>query len=1346
MLSDAAYRVTYDPYNHKVWVGTFKGVCAYDLKTGKWEQPSGLSSAGPAPVSQIYVDPTTGGQSLYVTFSAGATGCTPAISDYRCVIEYNVSTGAIKRYKFHGDDMYNACVAKTAPNTIWAVYWRQSTAQALVSKYRTDTAQLVSTVNLGSISGTSYKPTATGSKFAYQIANARVDGVDQLYVTIRDEATPFNGVLRIRDTGDQPSVTVWGHAVTAYGTDKRPARLIVPPQAPGTVYCIMTGVYDTDAASRIYRFGDGEPAGTLLTQPNSSSALTGAINSGAFGPDGTTLYYAQSFTGVSHEPVVDFFPSGAIGGLGGFNHNTYFYGGFSYGFLTIYYTGDVIDPATSQEHARDADLYANGSAMTSEVPFSTSLHLMNGFYLAEARMGTLPGYPAGAGLGHTGHMFIFDPKACPYAPRVDEGGTVCEIADGRTLRARVFSPGFPQAWANPKSREGGFIAATVNPNTVGLTDAGGAAVPIESVRYNEFEDKVTGNLVCEVVARAATDLAPGATYHLTLACGVNGIKNTKGASLVNTRPGEFVDEITLAYTVPPQEGAPPLIIRQPGGQTVGEGQDAIFSVAAVSAVPLSYQWQIDGVSITGATSATYVRSPATAGDDGKRFTVKVSNQCGTVTSAPADLTVLAIPPAITDQPAAQIVSLGEAATFGVSAVGTAPLTYQWFRNSVAVAGATSATYTTPPAVAGDHGAVFSVTVNNALGAATSSAAARLGVILAPRIVAQPYDRSVSVGSTVIFSVVTTMVNPDEQLAYQWRRNGQDIPGANSQSYLLPAASLEDNDALFSVVVSNAAGAVTSADARLTVYIPLSIVQQPVSQTVSEGDRATFTVAATGTEPLRYQWHRNYTSIDGATDPSYTTPPVTAADSGAVFGVNVGNDYYWVSSATATLTVGRRPTAVSLDCAAVDENQPAGTTVGTLTATDPDSTGPFTYALVPGDGSDGNEFFDLAGDQVQTRISFDRETQSSYTIRVRAIDPDGLWLEQSFRVQINNVAEARVLGRHIFYNVSRWDSRDAAANALDDKAVATDKQALLPGQKAAFANYTSYSRGINGIMVDIAALGATPTADDFAVRVGNNNDPTTWTTGPAPSVIAVRKGAGVDGSDRVTLIWPDWPNEGSIAKQWLQITVQATVNTDLPNPDVFYFGNAVGETGDSAASALVNVIDYDRIRSNYNTPLNYASVTSPYDLDRDRLVNVIDVDIVRANCTTPLTALRLITVPPTGAGLAIASGDQVPGVADPASEVTSGDLPGERALAVGLIRDHSLIVNGGTLQVYHKTTPGMKCRLQAASAVTGPWRDVPGSDREAGADGILRLHMLARDADSQQFFRWIELKPRLETKR
>ncbi len=218
----------------------------------------------------------------------------------------------------------------------------------------------------------------------------------------------------------------------------------------------------------------------------------------------------------------------------------------------------------------------------------------------------------------------------------------------------------------------------------------------------------------------------------------------------------------------------------------------------------------------------------------------------------------------------------------------------------------------------------------------------------------------------------------------------------------------------------------------------------------------------------------------------------------------------------------------------------------------------------------------------------------------------------------------VARRHVFYNHSSFDGSDPAANANDDDAIATDKEALLPGQTAAFENYTSYSRGINGVMVDIAGLPKGDTLDggDFQFRVGNSDDPGTWTPMATQPTVTVRRGDGTGGSDRVTLIWPD----GMIRKQWLQVTVLANADTGLTQGDVFYFGNAVGEVGNSTDDAKVNVVDMLAARDNQRNFLDPAPLDFHYDFDRNARVDIVDMLIARDNQAHFLNALHMISVP------------------------------------------------------------------------------------------------------------------------
>ena len=156
---------------------------------------------------------------------------------------------------------------------------------------------------------------------------------------------------------------------------------------------------------------------------------------------------------------------------------------------------------------------------------------------------------------------------------------------------------------------------------------------------------------------------------------------------------------------------------------------------------------------------------------------------------------------------------------------------------------------------------------------------------------------------------------------------------------------------------------------------------------------------------------------------------------------------------------------------------------------------------------------------------------------------------------------------MFYNHSGWDGNDVAAGAADDNAIAGDKTALLPGETATFANYTSYDKGINGLMIDVQHLRARRRQRTFSFAWGTATRLTaqirivrsmTGRSAPAPRRFTVPPGAGLDGADRVTLIWAD----GAIRNRWLQVTLRATEVTGLAATDVFYVGNAVGESGNA----------------------------------------------------------------------------------------------------------------------------------------------------------------------------------------
>jgi len=219
-----------------------------------------------------------------------------------------------------------------------------------------------------------------------------------------------------------------------------------------------------------------------------------------------------------------------------------------------------------------------------------------------------------------------------------------------------------------------------------------------------------------------------------------------------------------------------------------------------------------------------------------------------------------------------------------------------------------------------------------------------GPPVAPLITTQPASQTVTAGQTATFTVVATGTAP---LSYQWRKSGTAISGATAPTYTTPATTSADSGAQFTVVVTNTAGSVTSNTATLTVSaaaVAPSITTQPASQTVTAGQTATFTVVATGTAPLTYQWRKGGTAILGAASSSYTTPATTSADNGAQFTVVVSNVAGSVTSNAATLTVNPAP-SLQITTTSLPSGQVQTSYSASLQATG--GTPPYTWSVISG---------------------------------------------------------------------------------------------------------------------------------------------------------------------------------------------------------------------------------------------------------------------------------------------------------------------------------------------------------------------------------------------------------------
>jgi hypothetical protein len=240
------------------------------------------------------------------------------------------------------------------------------------------------------------------------------------------------------------------------------------------------------------------------------------------------------------------------------------------------------------------------------------------------------------------------------------------------------------------------------------------------------------------------------------------------------------------------------------------------------------------------------------------------------------------------------------------AASNAPLTYSLSGLPAglsfnSVTGAVSGT----PTTAGIYTLIASAT--NALGAGPSSVItlsvsglSSAASAIAPQIVTAPLAQSVTVGSTAQFSVAAA---GSGTLLYQWALNGIPISGATASILSLTLVDSTDAGA-YTVTVSNSTGTTESAPVSLTIlslFVPPSITAQPYMSTDSAGSSVSFTVGASGTAPLTYQWLLGGSPIGGSTAPTIAMPSVQAANAGT-YSVVVTNPAGSSRSSGAVLTV------------------------------------------------------------------------------------------------------------------------------------------------------------------------------------------------------------------------------------------------------------------------------------------------------------------------------------------------------------------------------------------------------------------------------------------------------------
>ncbi len=355
----------------------------------------------------------------------------------------------------------------------------------------------------------------------------------------------------------------------------------------------------------------------------------------------------------------------------------------------------------------------------------------------------------------------------------------------------------------------------------------------------------------------------------------------------------------------------PVISMQPASATVVLGSEVSFSVTATGAA--SYQWYNGTQAIAGATSATYSLPTTTPTHDGAVFSVGVTNPGGTTTSANATLR-LNLPAAFTTQPATSLtVAQGGSGSLTVAATGNGTLSYQWMKGGVNVSGATSATLALSGFQSADAGTYACLVTNtlNSTTTATVSNNAAVALNAAPRITSQPISSTVAKGGSLSLTLTAT---GSGTLSYQWMKDGALLSGATSATLALSnvqAASAGTYACVVSNALNGTTSTTTSASATLTVNLPPTITTQPTAaQTVAQGGTVSFTVAATGSGSLSYQWMKGGSVITGATSTTLSFSSLLASDA-ATYACVVTNTLNGTTTTTtstnAALVVNAPPT-------------------------------------------------------------------------------------------------------------------------------------------------------------------------------------------------------------------------------------------------------------------------------------------------------------------------------------------------------------------------------------------------------------------------------------------------------
>ena len=298
----------------------------------------------------------------------------------------------------------------------------------------------------------------------------------------------------------------------------------------------------------------------------------------------------------------------------------------------------------------------------------------------------------------------------------------------------------------------------------------------------------------------------------------------------------------------------------------------------------TYQWQINGVNVPGATNATFT-STTLNNNDIVTVIMNSSAPCANPVSAnsnPITITTTAVVPSVTIAASTTSVCAGGSVTFTATPVngGTAP-TYQWQINGTNVTGATNATFTSTTLANNDVVTVI-MTSNDPCANPTTDTSNPVTITttsVTPSVTIAASATSICTGGSVTFTA--TPVNGGPAPAYQWQINGITVPGQSTATFT--TTTLNNNDIVTVIMTSNdpCANPVTATSNAVTITatsVTPSVTIAASATSICTGSSVTFTATPVNGGPApTYQWQINGTNVTGATNATFTSTTLVNGD-------------------------------------------------------------------------------------------------------------------------------------------------------------------------------------------------------------------------------------------------------------------------------------------------------------------------------------------------------------------------------------------------------------------------------------------------------------------------------------